>query len=211
MTSEQIRIEYVPIDQVIRWEHNPKRHDIGAIAESIRRFGFRDPPAYDGTLGALVHGNGRTETLVWMRDEGQEPPRGIALDDRGRWCMPVVFGNDAASTTEAVAYAIAHNNLTMAGGDYTALDMARMWDDTYLPILRDLAEAEALPPTMDEEALGTLILAAAPEVPEPDAQQEPELRAECFIEVYCSQDDLVEFQPTLDEWSNRRGVTINIS
>jgi hypothetical protein len=38
----------------------------------------------------------------------------------GCWAGPVVFGNDLASRAVAEAFAIDHNNLTLAGGDFTA-------------------------------------------------------------------------------------------
>ncbi len=49
------------------------------------------------------------------------------------------------------------------------------------------------------------------ELPDPQPQQEPQLDSECFIEIYCSQADLDEFGTTLNEWSRRNGVTVNIS
>lgn len=48
-------------------------------------------------------------------------------------------------------------------------------------------------------------------VPDPPLQQEPTLPGEVFIEIYCSKNDLKEFQQTLDEWSKRKGVTVNVS
>ncbi len=66
-----------------------------------------------------------------------------------------------------------------------------------------------------EEALQGLLAELAEDagitVPEPKAQQEPQMKAECFVEIYCSSDDLADFQRILDEWSNRPTVTVNIS
>ena len=49
------------------------------------------------------------------------------------------------------------------------------------------------------------------DIPDPQPQREPQLESECFIELYCSRDDLADFQATLDEWGKRGTVTINIS
>ena len=40
MTTERIRIEYVRIDQAALWDRNPKQHDIGALVQSIERYGW---------------------------------------------------------------------------------------------------------------------------------------------------------------------------
>ena len=48
-------------------------------------------------------------------------------------------------------------------------------------------------------------------IPSPTDQQEPELKGDHLIEIYCSAADLIQFQATLDTWSQRKGVTVNIS
>ena len=40
MTAERIRIEYVRIDQAALWDRNPKQHDIGALVQSVERYGW---------------------------------------------------------------------------------------------------------------------------------------------------------------------------
>lgn len=47
--------------------------------------------------------------------------------------------------------------------------------------------------------------------PDAQPQEEPELKSECFIEIYCAQDDLISMQDSLDEWAKRPSVTVNIS
>lgn len=47
--------------------------------------------------------------------------------------------------------------------------------------------------------------------PNPEPQSEPSMKGECFIEIYCGMDDLDDFRETLNEWSDRVGVTVNIS
>ena len=41
--SDQARIEYVELDEILEWEHNPKAHDTDEITKSIQRFGFVAP------------------------------------------------------------------------------------------------------------------------------------------------------------------------
>jgi hypothetical protein len=148
--SELLRLEYIPLSSVRQWDKNPKKHDLGAIAASIERYGFIDPPKFDPTLndgnGGLVYGNGREEALMWMFRHGRSVPRGIAIDPQnGEWHIPIIFGVDAESQVVAMALAIDHNNLVMAGGDFTAADMARNWTPVYTAILQDLAEHDQLP------------------------------------------------------------------
>lgn len=50
-----------------------------------------------------------------------------------------------------------------------------------------------------------------PHVPDPTQQQEPQLKGDHFIEIYCSKDALVEFQEITNEWKQRPDVTLNIS
>lgn len=157
-------IKYIPVAEAVLFELNPKKHDLGAIAESIQRYGFRNPPIFDATLnggaGGIVAGNGRIETLQSMESQGQSVPRGIALDDQGRWLVPIIFGCDASSEIEAQAYAIDDNNLTMSGGDFDHFDMANLWDrEGYLQLLSCLAEAQITPITVDEDAIASLLFA----------------------------------------------------
>ncbi len=160
MADDLLRIEYVPLDEVQRWPRNPKKHDMGALVAAIERYGFVDPPKWDATLGALVYGNGRDEALEWMKMQGRAAPRGVRVDEHGRWLIPVKFGVDAVSSTEAEALAIDHNNLTMSGGDFTAFDMARMWDASYTDVLAGLQIDDALPLTLDDDALAALLAGA---------------------------------------------------
>jgi hypothetical protein len=161
--TERLELRYVPLDTLRRWDRNAKRHDYGALVESITRHGFRDPPSYDAALnggeGGIVEGNGRGDALSMMHAQGMSAPRGIVEQD-GAWLVPVLFGLDAESQAAAEAYAVAHNNLTMAGGDFTDLDMAGMWEpDGYAAVLADLAAQGETPVTVDETALDALLAA----------------------------------------------------
>jgi len=166
--TERLELRYVDLATLRRWDRNAKRHDLGALAESITRHGFRDPPAYDPALnageGGIVEGNGRGDALSAMQAQGQPAPRGVVVEG-GAWLVPVLFGVDAPSQAAAEAYGIAHNNLTMAGGDFTDLDMAGMWEpEGYAALLRSLAEQGEIPVSIDATALDALLagLAGAP-------------------------------------------------
>ncbi len=110
--QEQLKLEYVPLSQAKLWDDNPKLHDIGGLIQSIELHGFGDPPKYDTKLEGLVYGNGRTEALERMHQEGMDPPRGIVKLEDDQWAVPIIFGVDAKSKEAAVAFAIDHNNLT---------------------------------------------------------------------------------------------------
>jgi len=155
-----LRIEYIPLAQLLLLDDNPKLHDLGALIDSIGRYGFKDPPKFEPTLnggsGGVVEGNGRTQALRWMQKQGRDVPRGIALAEDGDWAVPVLFGVDAESEAAAKAYSLDHNNLTLAGGDLTAFDYTRMYSADYVTFLDALAQADQLPVSIDGDTLDTL-------------------------------------------------------
>jgi hypothetical protein len=171
--GEAVQVKFIPLSYIqkvseVLWKRNAKKHDIRGILDSIERYGFIDPPKWDSNLnggnGGLIYGNGRTEAIVSAlleaKSKGLEPPRGIPIaKESGEWCIPVKFGVDAESEHLAMAAAIDHNNLTMAGGDFELADFTKMWDEAgYLGVLSELADGELLPLTVDEETLGDLLL-----------------------------------------------------
>ncbi len=91
----ELRIEYVPLAEVARWDRNPKKHDLAGLKDLIRRHGFRDAPIFDKTLGAIVAGNGRATALEQMCADGEAPPEGIRIHPKKGWLMPVQLGLDA--------------------------------------------------------------------------------------------------------------------
>ncbi|MEI8166050.1 MAG: DNA adenine methylase [Chloroflexales bacterium] len=166
---DRLELRYVPLGTLLRWDRNHKRHDLGALAASIARHGFRDPPAYDAALnggeGGVVEGNGRGEVLTLMQAQGQPVPRGI-IAEGADWLVPVLFGLDSASQAAAESYAVDHNNLTMSGADFTDLDMAKLWEpEGYAALLADLATQGMPPITIDETALDALLTALRAEEP----------------------------------------------
>jgi hypothetical protein len=170
--GEYVEIRLVPLSEIekldgILWAKNSKKHDIDKILESIERYGWQDPPKIDLNLnngkGGIVFGNGRTEALITgliaAREAGREPPRGIPIDKTtGEWCVPIKFGVDCASEIEAMALAIDHNNLQMAG--FEDDEISRLWEsEGYLAVLSEIAEAGVVPVTVDEEAIANMLLA----------------------------------------------------
>ena len=157
LNGELLSVRYIRVQDAILWDENSKLHDIGGLIVSIEEHGFRDPPAWDSELGAIVEGNGRITALQMMERQGRQIPRGVALDDQERWCVPVLFGLDAESRIAATRYGIDHNNLTMAGGDFTVWDVARMWDtEQYIITLDHLANKGDMPVSLDFDDLQLL-------------------------------------------------------
>lgn len=115
------RIRYVKLDDLQGNPANPKSHDLDLIGESLDRFGYVEPQTMDDRTGLLVAGHGRLEQLQSKQNAGEDPPEGIRR--RGsRWYVPVVFGWSSADDDEALAYLVASNQSTIAGGwNYPAL------------------------------------------------------------------------------------------
>ena len=156
--EEKLELRYVPLSQAKRWDDNPKLHDIDALIRSIELHGFGDPPKYDARLDGLVYGNGRTEALERMRQEGKQPPRGILKLEDDQWAVPVIFGVDAKSKAAAVAFAIDHNNLGLLGGNLGFTDLISIWDEEGLQkVLTDVPDAGELLASLDADDVASLI------------------------------------------------------
>lgn len=126
--TDEIRIEYIPLEKLVRWPRNPKKHAEDNIQRSIERFGFISPILIDETSGRLVAGHGRIDVLTRMKKSNKAAPRNIKIEN-GEWKAPVVRGVSFNSEAEAEAYLIADNSLTALAG----------WDDQgLLEMLHDL-------------------------------------------------------------------------
>lgn len=122
-------IEYVPLDELMGWERNPKDHDLPSIQKSIKRFGFTSPVLVDERTKRIVAGHGRVDSLRALQSSGEAPPLRVVISDDGRWLVPVLRGISFNSDSEVEAYLVADNQLTIAGG----------WDESKLgAILQDL-------------------------------------------------------------------------
>jgi len=139
--GDQLQLLYVKVSELKKWERNPKKHDLPAIKKSFEQHGFKDPPKWEAVLDGLVEGNGRFEALMEMEAAGEDPPRGILREkETGAWCAPVLIGVDAKTRKGAEAYAIDHNNLVLTGTGFTDLEIAGLWEDDYVSLLKELSE-----------------------------------------------------------------------
>lgn len=71
--GDLLTLRYVALDDALAWlwGANPKRHDGDGLRASIRRYGFRDPSIYDGSLPGIAAGNGRLQALDTLRQAGE--------------------------------------------------------------------------------------------------------------------------------------------
>ncbi len=111
-----LSLEYVDLETLIKWPGNPKQHDLGAIAASMIRFGFRDPLAVNRNNNFIEEGHGRLDTLVALKRQRRPPPAFIGVDEEGRWYAPVLWFNDDDVTQHG--YSLAHNRTQELGGPY---------------------------------------------------------------------------------------------
>ena len=115
MDQQEIRVEYVNFEEVVRWPRNPKDHDIHELRKSFNRFGFVAPVLFDETTCKLVAGHGRLDTLAFIKRKGEEPPRGVKVEG-SNWLVPVLRGVAFKDPSEAEAYLLADNRLSEIGG-----------------------------------------------------------------------------------------------
>jgi DNA modification methylase len=116
-TTDRMRIEYLPLEEVARWPRNPKLHADEVLDESLERFGFVAPAIRDEITKRLVAGHGRLDRLLARKAAGLAPPKRIELREvDGVWLMPVVCGVAFESEEEAEAYLVADNRIVELGG-----------------------------------------------------------------------------------------------
>lgn len=127
-------IKYIRLEDIAKWDRNPRTHDIKALTESMKRFGFINPIVLDEKSQRLVAGHGRAATLEKMRKSGEQPPEHVQVDKDGLWLVPVLSGVAFANDTEFEAFGVADNRLGEVGS----------YDQKLLAaILADLQDAEA--------------------------------------------------------------------
>lgn len=95
--NQNLKIEYIPIDEIKPYENNAKLHpkeQIQQIKNSILEFGFKDPIAI--WHDTIVEGHGRL----------------LAAQELGYKELPIIRLDDL-SDEQRKAYCLAHNKLTM--------------------------------------------------------------------------------------------------
>ena len=152
--SDLLTLRYIPISQAELFDNNAKLHNLDQIIQSIARYGFKSACKWESTLndgrGGIVAGNGRVEALREMERRGDDLPIGIAQDEAGEWCVPVLFGVEAGSEVIARAYALDDNNLTLLGGDFAVVDLMKLYNpELLMSELEELARSGDLPVTFD--------------------------------------------------------------
>ena len=192
--GDALRFGYVPLSEARTWgwEKNPKRHDMEGIIESIHTHGFKDPSKYEGLLEGFGHGNGRVQALAQIMDawdlDYETVPRGILLDDEDNWYVPVLFGVDADSVAKAQAYAIDHNNLTVAGSDLTPDQVSSMWyGEEYLSVLQEMRDDDVYSTTVDQQEIDRLFQQLSVPLSPPDDEDPMEDPDELETDYECPQ------------------------
>lgn len=160
--TDLLTLRYLPISQAALFDGNAKLHDLDKIIQSIKKYGFKSPPKWEGTLnnrrGGIVAGNGRVEALRVMEERGDDLPIGIAQSETGEWCVPVLFGVEASSEATARAYALDDNNLTVLGGNFDVADLLGLYDqDLLMSELEDLARLGEESVTFDNDFVENIL------------------------------------------------------
>jgi hypothetical protein len=124
----------MPVGDLPVADVNPKKHELSAIKDSIKRFGFVSPIVMNEATGKLLAGHGRREATLILQAEGAEPPTRVVVDPvTGDWLVPVLRGIRFDNESDARAYLLADNRLTELGG----------WDtEALVGELRALAELD---------------------------------------------------------------------
>jgi len=143
MEAEKVRVVLTPLSEITEADRNVKDHDIGAIHESMNRFGFTSPLLMNEATKKLVAGHGRVEALRQKKQFGEKLPNNIEVSDNGDWLVPIIRGVYFKNEEEAQAYLLADNRLTELGG----------WNTTALvEELQKLAESSSLEGTGFDDA-----------------------------------------------------------
>lgn len=155
---ESRRIEYQPLNQLLKAPRNPKKHDVDLVRRSISTFGYVAPAIIDERTGRLVVGHGRTEALQALKASGSEPPDGIRQEPDGDWLVPVIRGWASKDDGEAAAYLVADNRHTELGG----------WDNEALAqLLNEIGDPDLINITgWDLDELAASLDAATDDAPE---------------------------------------------
>lgn len=120
MKQDPIDLRLVPLDDLVHWDRNPKGHDIDLLVRSLKTYGYVRPIMVNDNIGKMLFGHGLHEALTKMRDEGDDPPRRVEVDESGAWMVRVLFCDLEEPLHEP--YVVIDNRSTELGG----------WDDGLL-------------------------------------------------------------------------------
>lgn len=114
MTQQPQHIRYHDLATLKRWNRNYRQGDVGAIIQSIARFG------YNGALrvwqdNVVIAGNHALMALLQMKASAYQTPRGI-VEYGDKWLIPCVDVSHL-NEIEVEAYAIADNRTQERGGN----------------------------------------------------------------------------------------------
>lgn len=74
MATQPRTLEYLPLDEIVVADWNPKVHQAELIQDSVAEHGFVTPLVLDDRNGKLVAGHGRRDELLRARAAGEDPP-----------------------------------------------------------------------------------------------------------------------------------------
>jgi hypothetical protein len=149
----ELKIAYLPLDEIVEAERNPKLHDDDRLGSSIDQFGLFNAMIRDERTGRLVAGHGRLHNLQARQAKGETPPDGVVTDDDGQWLAPVQVGWASRSDAEAAAVLVIDNHHpSLAGWDYQGLN------ELLADVPGDLRDIVAF----DQDALDDLLAANTP-------------------------------------------------
>ena len=115
--DDKMRVDYVPLSEIVKWPRNPKKHDVAGIRASIEHYGYVQPMMFDETTQRIVAGHGRDKALTAMKEAGLPPPRRIRFrKSDSEWLVPVLRGVAFDSEEQAQGYVIADNRFVELGG-----------------------------------------------------------------------------------------------
>lgn len=150
---------------------------------------------------------GALDQIGWIQDVIVSQRTGHVIDghlrvslaiSRNEPSIPVVYV-DLDEHEEKLALATIDPLSAMAATDAEKLD----------ELLREVSAGDAaLQAMLDQLAQDAGVV---PIVPEPSEQTEPVLASECLVEIRCTRRDLEAFEETLNAWSERASVQIDIS
>ncbi len=172
------KIEYMKLDAIKPATKNVRQHDIGAINQSMSRFGYVEAVQFDERTKRLVAGHGRIDTLKSMRKDGQPPPPGIEVREN-EWWVPVQRGWASKDDDEAKAYLIAANRVQELGGwdiaarDEVLAELAKSNLEALAGSGYDADDVERILHFQDFKAPGSPAQAAEPASNPPPADTQP--------------------------------------